>query len=275
MGEPPPQPNGSPRENENDQDGCQDPKAVTRHATTMLAVRTRIQERVGVEPLSVVGQVRERDIQQENQHQDRKRQKRMRVRGGEDDFQQGPEGVEAVLRDLQSFIALATLDTHFATLFFFFFLSLQTWTAYIRPSLKSPRIPRRLKQNRPEYDRHEKREGGDGGVENGMQGAQRTRQSVEEHGAPCACVTCGMDRRDEIIEAQTPVREPGEVAEALANRVGVAVGAVPAPDEKDGDEDVEGDEGAEESEGERREEPGGFVAVAGVEGGVDAEGGFG
>lgn len=108
-----------------------------------------------------------------------------------------------------------------------------------------------------------------------MQGAQRTRQSVEEHGAPCACVTCGMDRRDEIIEAQTPVREPGEVAEALANRVGVAVGAVPAPDEKDGDEDVEGDEGAEESEGERREEPGGFVAVAGVEGGVDAEGGFG
>lgn len=120
MGEPPPQPNGSPRENENDQDGCKDPKAVTRHATTMLAVRTRIQERVGVEPLSVVGQVRERDIQQENQHQDRKRQKRMRVRGGEDDFQQGPEGVEAVLRDLQSFIALATLDTHFATLFFFF-----------------------------------------------------------------------------------------------------------------------------------------------------------
>jgi hypothetical protein len=65
----------------------------------------------------VVGQVRERDIQQENQHQERKCQKRMRVCGGKDDFQQRPEGVEAVLRDLQYIIhsVSATLDTHFAT----------------------------------------------------------------------------------------------------------------------------------------------------------------
>lgn len=121
-----------------------------------------------------------------------------------------------------------------------FFLK-KTWEEYIRPSLKRQRIPRRLEQNRPEHDRHEKREGSDSRVEEGVQDAQRTRQSVEDHGAPCACVACCMDCRDEKIESQPPVREPGEIAEALADGVGVAVGAVPAPDEEDGDEDVEGD----------------------------------
>lgn len=130
MGQPPPQPNSSPRENENDQDRCKDPKAVGRHATTMLAVRTRIQERVGVEPLSVEGQVRERDIQQENQHQNRKRQKRMWVRGGKDDFHQGPEGVEAMLRDLQHMI-YSVSDTRHSTFTLQLLLCDQLWRTYI------------------------------------------------------------------------------------------------------------------------------------------------
>lgn len=74
-----------------------------------------------------------------------------------------------------------------------------------------------------------------------------------------------------MIESQAPVRQPGEVAEGLADGVAIAMGAVPAPDEEDGHEDVERYEAAENSVGEGREEPGGFEAVLTVEGGVCAQ----
>lgn len=51
-----------------------------------------------------------------------------------------------------------------------------------------------------------------------------------------------MDGGDEEVEPQTPVREPGKIAEGFADCDTVIVRAVPDPDDDDGREDVEGDE---------------------------------
>ena len=81
-----------------------------------------------------------------------------------------------------------------------------------------------------------------------------------------------MDARDEKVKPQTPVGQPGEVAEGLADADGVViVGAVPAPDEEDGGEDVEGDGAAEEGQRDGRQEPGGFKGVGGVQRRVGAD----
>lgn len=80
-----------------------------------------------------------------------------------------------------------------------------------------------------------------------------------------------MDGCDEEVEPQTPVGQPGEVAEGLADGDGVIMCAIPGPDDDDGGEDVEGDEGAQSRESGWREEPGCFEVVVRVEGWVDAE----
>lgn len=53
-----------------------------------------------------------------------------------------------------------------------------------------------------------------------------------------------MDSRDEEVEAQTPVAQPGKIAEGLADGDGVIVGAIQGPDGDDADEDVKCDQGA-------------------------------
>lgn len=81
-----------------------------------------------------------------------------------------------------------------------------------------------------------------------MQQAKDTRAAVEQDGAARPRIAGCVEGRDEEVEGQAPVGQPGEVAEGLADGAGVIVGAVPGPDDDDGGEDVEGDQGAESRE---------------------------
>lgn len=74
-----------------------------------------------------------------------------------------------------------------------------------------------------------------------MQHATSTRPLLKQHRAPRPRITSRMNRREEMVKAQSPVCQPGEVAERLADGGGVIVGAIPAPDEEDRREDVQGD----------------------------------
>ncbi|GMF73602.1 unnamed protein product [Aspergillus oryzae] len=140
---------------------------------------------------------------------------------------------------------------------------------YIRPGIKSHVEPRRV-QNRPENDRHEKWERRDSRIVETVEGAQATGPAIEEHRATGQRIEGGVDACENVVEAQTPVCQPGEVAEGLADSFAVAMGAVPAPDEEDGHEDVERNRTAENSVGQWWEEPGGFEAVLTVKGWVCA-----
>lgn len=97
-----------------------------------------------------------------------------------------------------------------------------------------------------------------------MQGAQASRPGVEEDGAASARIADSMHAGDQVVEAQAPVGQPGEVAEALAD------GGVPTPDEEVGEEDVEGDEAAQAGERQGRQKPGGLEVVMVVERGINA-----
>lgn len=81
-----------------------------------------------------------------------------------------------------------------------------------------------------------------------MEHATSAWPTVEQHRAPRACIQSRMDRSEEVVESQTPVRQPGEVAERLANLDTVIVDAVPGPDEDDRREDVQGDQATETGE---------------------------
>ena len=48
-----------------------------------------------------------------------------------------------------------------------------------------------------------------------------------------------MDRSEEHVESQTPVCQPSEEAEGLADHIAFIVGSVPAPDGEDASENVE------------------------------------
>lgn len=103
-----------------------------------------------------------------------------------------------------------------------------------------------------------------------MQGAQASRPGVEEDGAAGARIADGMHAGDQVVEAQAPVGQPGEVAEALADGGAIAMSAVPTPDEEVGEEDVEGDEAAQSGERQGRQKPGGLEVVMVVERGINA-----
>ncbi|XHF98292.1 hypothetical protein AWENTII_001848 [Aspergillus wentii] len=99
-----------------------------------------------------------------------------------------------------------------------------------------------------------------------MEDTQKARPAIEKHRTTGQGIAGRVDGGEAEIETQTPVGEPGEVAEGLADLVAVAVGAIPAPDKEDSGEDVEGDEGAEDGEDERRKKPGGFVEMERIPG---------
>lgn len=85
------------------------------------------------------------------------------------------------------------------------------------------------------------------------------------------CIAGRVDGGEEHVETYSPVGQPGEVAEALADFCTVAMSAAPTPDEEDAGKDVEGDGAAEDGVGEGREKPGGFVDVGTVSRGIDVE----
>lgn len=115
---------------------------------------------------------------------------------------------------------------------------------YIRPTRKDLLVKRRTKQDRPKDDSHQERECRDGRVQQTMQDAKHPRPAVEEYRATSPRIAGCVDSRDEEVETQAPVGQPGEVAEGLADSDGVIVGAVQGPDGDDAGEDVKSDEGA-------------------------------
>lgn len=104
-----------------------------------------------------------------------------------------------------------------------------------------------------------------------MEGAKGARPAVEEDRVALKCIAGCVDGGKEHVETDSPVRQPGEVAEAFADFCAVAMSAAPAPDEEDAGEDVEGDGAAEDGVGKGREKPGGFVDVGTVSRGIDVE----
>jgi hypothetical protein len=56
---------------------------------------------------------------------------------------------------------------------------------------------------------------------------------------PRSCIAGCMDSGEEHVEANTPVTQPGEVAEGVTNRSAVIVSAIPTPEDEDGDENVQ------------------------------------
>lgn len=74
-----------------------------------------------------------------------------------------------------------------------------------------------------------------------MQHPTSTRPLLKQHRAARPRITSRMNRREEMVKAQSPVCQPGEVAERPADSGAVTVGPVPAPDEEDRREDVQGD----------------------------------
>lgn len=104
-------------------------------------------------------------------------------------------------------------------------------------------------QNCPENDRHEEWKRRDGRIVETVEGAQATGPAIEQHRATGQRIEGGVDACENVVEAQTPVCQPGEVAEGLADSCAVAMSAVPAPDEEDGHEYVERDRTAENGVG--------------------------
>lgn len=82
----PPQPNGAPREQEENDDDRQNGETVARNMATLLAMRTGVKERVRVEPLSVVGEIGEGDVEKEDEDQHGETEEWVRGGGWEDDF---------------------------------------------------------------------------------------------------------------------------------------------------------------------------------------------
>ncbi|KKA19282.1 hypothetical protein T310_6739 [Rasamsonia emersonii CBS 393.64] len=218
------EPDQRPGHGEDDDDGSEDGEAVARDAAAVLAVNARVEERVGVEALGVVGEVGESQIEEEDQDEEGQVEERMGPGGREEDLEEGEEADEAVLGD-------------------------------ILPGLEDEREPGRLVQDGPVDDQDEEREGRDAGIVQAVQGAEDARQSVEEHRPACSRVAEAVHRRYEEVEPQTPEVEPGEVAERLADVDAGAVRALPAEDEEDAEEHVEGEQGAQRGEHAWWEEP--------------------
>ena len=142
---------------------------------------------------------------------------------------------------------------------------------YVLPSAKCHGVPRTRVKDSPEDDGHEEWVGSDGGVEKAVEGTKGARPAVEEDRVTFQGIAGCVDGGEEHVETYSPVGQPGEVAEALADFCAVAMSAAPAPDEEDAGEDVEGDGAAEDGVGKGREKPGGFVDVGTVSRRIDVE----
>lgn len=97
--QPLPQPDQTPRNQEDDQDSSKDSEAVAGDDGALLAA-LGVEEAVRVEALGVVGDVRDAEVEKQDQDEDGDCDEGVWSGGWEDNLKQGVEGVEAVLRDL-------------------------------------------------------------------------------------------------------------------------------------------------------------------------------
>lgn len=102
MHRPPPHPDKSPRNKKDHNDSGQNPKTIPRDNPALRSAFV-IEEGVGIKPLCVEGDVRDAEVEKQNQDKDRDGDEGVGVCGWEDDFEEGVEGVEAVLGDLLSY----------------------------------------------------------------------------------------------------------------------------------------------------------------------------
>lgn len=178
------------------------------------------------------------EVEEEDKDEDWNCDERVWVCGWEEDFEEGIEGIEAVLGDLQ---LLAICNVLVSCMFAG--VGVHAYKTYIRPTREDLLVKRRTKQDRPKDNSHQERERRDSRVQQTMQDAKNPWPAVEEYRATSPRIAGCVDSRDEEVEAQTPVGQPGEVAEGLADGDGVIMGAVPGPDGDDAGEDVKSDQG--------------------------------
>lgn len=82
----PPQPHNTPGNAEDNHDCRKNDKTISSDLATLLPVHTRIQEGIRVESLSMKRQIGERDVKEEQKHEEREGHQRVRVGSREDDF---------------------------------------------------------------------------------------------------------------------------------------------------------------------------------------------
>lgn len=83
--------------------------------------------------------------------------------------------------------------------------------------------------NQPPVDGcDDKRVGGDGGVEEGVEGLEGARETVDQKGSAGACVGEGVEGGGEVVKGEPPVGEDGEVGVFVAGGGAAAFGGVGA-----------------------------------------------
>lgn len=143
--DPPPQPYKPLHNREENAYPHRDPKDVRRH---QRALQGRVEEAVGVEALGGVRQVREGEVQRDEEEQEGQVRPRRGPRARQRDLEEREGAVEDVLRD-------------------------------VAPRRVGRRQRRRGAEQRPEDDHHEQGVGGYGAVVHGVQALQRPGEVVE------------------------------------------------------------------------------------------------
>ncbi len=175
------QPYERPHDGEDDADGDGDAEDVGGDEGALLR---GVEERVRVEALGGVRQVGERQIQREQEDEERQVRPRRGPRAREGDLEEGKDAVQSVLRD-------------------------------VAPRRVLCRERRGRGEQGPEDDDDEEGERRDAAVEQTVQVLERPGPGVER-GCAAACVDEGVGGCDEEVEGEAPVREDGEVGEVGA-----------------------------------------------------------
>lgn len=200
------QPHGRPDQAKHDDAAQRDSKHVGRHEAALLA---GVKEVVRVEAPGGLGDVRERQIHGQQDDQPEHVDRRRRVGARDEDLEQGEGAVQPVLR-------------------------------HVAPAAVHLGEPGAAVQAAPVDGGHDEGEDDDGRVEGRVQRLERAREPVEQ-GDARARVGEGVGCRGQVVEAEAPEGEAGEVAELVlrCRAVFVVVDALPDQDEDERGEDVE------------------------------------
>lgn len=145
----------------------------------------RVQEAVGVEAFGRVRYVREGEVQRQDDDEPKGVDPGERLGARDDELEEGEEGVDSVLRD---------------------FL----------PGVEGLGVPGVLVEDGPVDDGDEEGVRHDGGIEERVESLEGPREAVDERLA-LNSIGEGVERREEEVEEEAPVREDGEVGELVAN----------------------------------------------------------